>query len=38
LYRREIEQQIDGRIASRLKRDGSWMVEVPMEVPDFWDR
>jgi DNA replication protein DnaC len=38
LYRREIEQQIDGRIASRLKRDGSWMVEVPQEVPDFWDR
>ncbi|WP_395753794.1 hypothetical protein [Prosthecobacter sp.] len=25
LYRREIETQIDGRIASRLKRDGSWM-------------
>ncbi|WP_397382821.1 hypothetical protein [Prosthecobacter sp.] len=36
LYRREIEQQIDGRIASRLKRDGSWMVEIPQEVPDFW--
>lgn len=38
LYRREIEQQLDGRIASRLKRDGSWMVEVPVEVPDYWDR
>jgi len=38
LYRREIGEQLDGRIASRLKRDGSWMVEVPMEVPDFWDR
>ncbi len=38
LYRGEIEKQIDGRIASRLKRDGSWMVEVPMEVGDFWDR
>ncbi|WP_395746631.1 hypothetical protein [Prosthecobacter sp.] len=38
LYRREIERQLDGRIASRLKRDGSWMVEVPQEVGDFWDR
>ncbi len=38
LYRKEIEAQIDGRIASRLKRDGSWMCEVPQEVPDFWDR
>lgn len=38
LYRKEIHEQIDGRIASRLRRDGSWMVEVPMEVPDFWDR
>lgn len=38
LYRGEIEKQIDGRIASRLKRDGSWMCEVPMEVGDFWDR
>lgn len=36
LYRREIETQIDGRIASRLKRDGSWMVEIPQGVPDFW--
>lgn len=36
LYRTEIEQQIDGRIASRLRRDGSWLVEIPGEVPDFW--
>lgn len=36
LYRAEIESQIDGRIASRLKRDGSWLVEVPGDVPDFW--
>lgn len=38
LYRREIHEQLDGRIASRLKRDGSWMCEVPAAVPDFWDR
>jgi hypothetical protein len=38
LYRREIETQLDGRIASRLRRDGSWMVEVPKGVGDFWDR
>ena len=37
LYRGEIEKQLDGRIASRLKRDGSWMIEIPDEVPDFWD-
>lgn len=37
LYRGEIEKQLDGRIASRLKRDGSWMVEISDEVPDFWD-
>ncbi len=36
LYRKEIDAQLDGRIASRLKRDGSWLVEVPPEVPDFW--
>lgn len=36
LYRAEIERQIDGRIASRLRRDGSWLVEVGPEVPDFW--
>jgi len=38
LYRKEIDSQIDGRIASRLKRDGSWMVEVPQAVPDYWDK
>lgn len=38
LYRKEIDAQFDGRIASRLKRDGSWMVEISQEVPDFWDR
>lgn len=36
LYRKEIYAEIDGRIASRLTRDGSWMVEIPDEVPDFW--
>lgn len=36
LYRGEIEQQLDGRIASRLKRDGSTCLEIPPEVPDFW--
>jgi hypothetical protein len=34
LYRAEI----DGRIASRLKRDGSWLCEIEQGVPDFWDR
>lgn len=37
LYRGEIEKSLDGRIASRLKRDGSWMIEIPDDVPDFWD-
>jgi chromosomal replication initiation ATPase DnaA len=37
LYRAEIETLLDGRIASRLKRDGSWMVEIPPETPDFWE-
>lgn len=36
LYRGEIEAQLDGRIASRLKRDGSTCIEIPAEVPDFW--
>ncbi len=36
LYQREIEERIDGRIASRLRRDGSWLVEIPHEVPDYW--
>ena len=37
LYRRDIAEALDGRIASRLRRDGSWMIEIPDEVPDFWD-
>lgn len=36
LYRAEIEQTLDGRIASRMKRHGSWVVEIPPDVPDFW--
>lgn len=36
LMRRQIAEVFDGRIASRLKRDGSWMVEIPGSVPDFW--
>ncbi len=36
LYRGEIESQLDGRIASRLKRDGSTCIEIPPDVPDFW--
>lgn len=37
LYRRDIAEALDGRIASRLKRDGSWMIEISDDVPDFWD-
>lgn len=37
LYRGEIEQRLDGRIASRLKRDASWLIEIPRGTPDFWD-
>lgn len=36
LMRRDIASQLDGRIASRLKRDGSWMIEIPQEVPDYF--
>lgn len=36
LYLTEIEERIDGRIASRLRRDGSWLMEIPREVPDYW--
>ena len=32
----QVSERLDGRIASRLKRDGSWLVEIPLEVPDFW--
>lgn len=37
LSRTEISQQIDGRIASRLKRDGSRLFEFSRNVPDFSD-
>jgi hypothetical protein len=30
-----IELKIDGRIASRLKRDGSVLIEIPDSVPDY---
>lgn len=35
LMRDGIADQLDPRIASRLKRDGSVCIELPMEVPDF---
>ncbi len=31
-----IAQNLDARIASRLKRDGSTVVEIPAEVPDYF--
>lgn len=34
----DIEARLDGRIASRLKRDGSWLLDIPSEVPDYWFR
>ncbi len=36
LYRSDIERQIHGRIASRLKRHNSWCVEIPADVPDYF--
>lgn len=36
--RHEISQKLDPRIASRLKRDGSIVIEVSQDVPDFNDR
>lgn len=38
LMREEIAEQLDPRIASRLKRDGSVMIEISNSVPDFNDR
>ena len=38
LYRRDLEQHFDGRIASRLTRDGSVMIEVPETTPDHHNR
>lgn len=35
LYRAEVAELIDPRIASRLKRDGSVLIELPADVPDF---
>jgi DNA replication protein DnaC len=35
LGREEIADKIDARIASRLKRDGSVMIELDMSIPDF---
>jgi chromosomal replication initiation ATPase DnaA len=32
----EVASRLDGRIASRLRRDGSWLVKIGDEVPDFW--
>jgi DNA replication protein DnaC len=34
----EVAARLDGRIASRLRRDGSWLVQVPDTVPDYWWR
>ncbi len=38
MYRSEIAERVDPRIASRLKRDGSFLIEIPPNVPDFNDR
>ncbi len=38
LSRAEIAEKIDPRIASRLKRDGSVLIEIPGDVPDYSDR
>lgn len=32
----EVASTLDSRIASRLRRDGSWLVVIPETVPDFW--
>lgn len=36
LHRGDIEQHLDGRIASRLRRDGSTCLELNADIPDFW--
>lgn len=36
LSRSQVAACFDGRIASRLKRDGSWLVEIGGDCPDFW--
>lgn len=38
LSREEIANKIDPRIASRLKRDGSVLLQIPDSVPDFNDQ
>lgn len=38
MLRDEIAEQLDPRIASRLKRDGGIMIEIPAGVPDYWDK
>lgn len=38
MSRSDIEQKMDARIASRLKRDGSILIELPGDIPDFNDR
>lgn len=38
MSRRTIEEKIDPRIASRLKRDGSILLQIPDAVPDFNDK
>jgi chromosomal replication initiation ATPase DnaA len=32
----DVASRLDARIASRLKRDGSWLVQIPDDVPDYW--
>lgn len=34
----DVATRLDARIASRLKRDGSWLVQIPDNVPDYWWR
>lgn len=34
----DVAHRLDARIASRLKRDGSWLVQIPDNVPDYWWR
>ena len=34
----DVAERLDNRIASRLRRDGSWLVEIDQGVPDFWWR
>lgn len=38
MTRASIAQKLDPRIASRLKRDGSVLIQLPADVPDFSDK